>query len=91
VCRKVLNLFSSLVATTVFAVRGLIDWKLGMILGATSFTGALAGAAFARNLSNHTLRRIFLVAVLALAAKTLLLLSRITGIPSDRKTLPQGV
>ncbi len=55
-----------------FAVRGLIDWKLGLILSAVSFAGAAAGAALARNLSNHTLRRIFLVAVLALAAKTLL-------------------
>ena len=69
---KVLNLFSSLVATAVFAVRGLIDWKFGLILSAVSFAGAAAGAALARNLSNHTLRRIFLVAVLALAAKTLL-------------------
>ena len=59
-------------ATAVFAVRGLIDWKLGLILSAVSFAGAAAGAALARNLSNHTLRRIFLVAVLALAAKTLL-------------------
>jgi uncharacterized protein len=69
---KVLNLFSSLVATAVFAMRGLIDWRLGLILGAVSFAGAVAGAALARNLSNHALRRIFLVAVLALAAKTLL-------------------
>jgi uncharacterized protein len=69
---KVLNLFSSLIATGVFAVRGLIDWKLGLILGVVSFGGAAAGAAFARNLSNQTLLRIFLDAVLALAAKTLL-------------------
>jgi uncharacterized protein len=69
---KILNLFSSLVATAVFAVRGQIDWKLGLILGAVSFAGAAAGAALARNLSDHILRRIFLVAVLALAAKTLL-------------------
>ena len=69
---KVLNLFSSLVATAVFAVRGLIDWKLGLILGAVSFVSAAAGAALSRKLSNHNLRRIFLVAVLALAVKTLL-------------------
>ena len=69
---KVLNLFSSLVATAVFAVRGMIEWKLGLILGAMSFVGAGAGASVARNLSNQSLRRIFLVAVLALAAKTML-------------------
>jgi uncharacterized protein len=65
---KVLNLFSSLVATAVFAARGLIDWKLGLVLGAASF----GGAAVARNLSNRLLRRVFLVAVLTLAVKTLL-------------------
>jgi uncharacterized membrane protein YfcA len=69
---KVLNLFSSLVATAVFAVRGLIDWKLGLIVGTASFGGAAAGAAVARNLSNRLLGRVFLVAVFALAAKTLL-------------------
>ena len=69
---KVLNLFSSLVATAVFAVRGLIDWKLGLILGAASFAGAVPGSALARNLSNHTLRWVFPVVVLGLAAKTLL-------------------
>ncbi len=69
---KVLNLFSSLVATAVFAMRGLIDWKLGVILSAVSFVGGAAGAALARNLTNRTLRRVFLVTVLALAAKTLL-------------------
>jgi uncharacterized protein len=69
---KALNLFSSLVATVVFAARGLIDWNLGLILGAVSFVGAGIGAALARNMSNRLLRRFFLVAVLALAAKTLL-------------------
>ena len=44
---KVLNLFSSLIATAVFAVRGLIDWKLGLLLGVASFAGAAAGAALA--------------------------------------------
>src|SRR5262245_46999362 len=68
---KVLNLFSSLVATAVFAERGLIDWKLGLVLGVASFVGAAAGAVIARKLSNRLLRRIFLIAVVALAVKTL--------------------
>jgi uncharacterized protein len=68
---KVLNLFSSLIATTVFAVRGLIEWRLGLPLGVASFAAAAIGAAVARNLGNYILRRIFLVAVIALAAKTL--------------------
>jgi uncharacterized protein len=68
---KVLNFFSSLIATAVFAVRGLIDWKLGLLLGAVSFASAAAGAAHARNLSDHILRQIFIIAMIVLAAKTL--------------------
>lgn len=67
---KVLNFVSSLVATAVFAARGLIDWKLGLILGLVSFAGAVIGASIARRLSDHILRRVFLTAVLVLAAKT---------------------
>jgi uncharacterized protein len=54
---KVLNLVSSLVATAVFAVRGLIDWKLGLLRGVASFAGAAAGAALARNLSKAFISR----------------------------------
>jgi uncharacterized protein len=69
---KVLNLFSSLVATAVFAMRNLIDWKLALILGVVSFRGGTAGAVVARRLNNRLPRRVFLAAVIALAAKTLL-------------------
>jgi uncharacterized protein len=67
---KVLNVFSSSVATAVFAVQGLIDWRLGLILGLASFIGATIGAMLARQMSNSILRRIFLVAVICLAIKT---------------------
>jgi uncharacterized membrane protein YfcA len=69
---KVLNFFSSLIATVVFAWQSLIDWKLGLLLGAVSFAGAILGAAQARKMSNVWLRRIFLTAVIILALKTLL-------------------
>ena len=69
---KVLNLFSSLVATAVFGMRGLIDWKLGLTLGFCSFAGAIVGAMVARRLSYRLLRRLFFAAVLGLAVKTLL-------------------
>ncbi len=59
---KVLNVFSSLVATAVFVVRGLIDWKLGLILSLVSFVAAALGAVLARNQSNALLRQVFLVA-----------------------------
>jgi uncharacterized protein len=69
---KVLNLFSSLIATAVFAMRNLIDWKVGLILGVVSFCGGSAGAVVARRMNNRLLRRVFLATVIALAAKTLL-------------------
>jgi len=68
---KVLNFFSSLVATAIFAHENLIDWNLGLILGGVSFAGAVLGAVLARKTSNLWLRRIFLTAVVALALKVL--------------------
>jgi len=69
---KVLNFFSSLVATAIFAGQGLIDWNLGIVLSAMAFAGGLVGAALAQKISNVWLRRIFLTAVIVLAGKTLL-------------------
>jgi uncharacterized membrane protein YfcA len=69
---KVLNIFSSLVATAIFAGEGIIDWNLGLVLGVVSFGGAVVGAAVAQRMSNVWLRRIFVTAVVALAIKTLL-------------------
>lgn len=66
---KVINIFSSLVATAIFAWRGIVDYKLGLALGVTMFLGAVVGGNVAMRLSAVWLRRIFLVAVVALAVK----------------------
>jgi hypothetical protein len=66
---KVLNMFSSLV----FAREGLVDWRLGLILSPASFAGGLLGAVLAKRVSDLWLRRIFVVAVIVMASKTLLL------------------
>jgi uncharacterized protein len=68
---KLLNAASSLVATAVFAWEGLIDWRLGIVLGVVSFVGAALGAVLAKRLSNVWLRRVFLAAVVLLALVTL--------------------
>ena len=68
---KIINIFSSLIATIVFMVRGLVDYKLGVILGLSMFAGAFVGARIALRLNNLWLRRIFLATVLALAFKIL--------------------
>jgi uncharacterized membrane protein YfcA len=68
---KVINVFSSAIATAVFIWQGLVDYKLGIILGITMFIGGYVGAIYATRLSEIWLRRIFIGAVLLLAAKTI--------------------
>jgi uncharacterized membrane protein YfcA len=68
---KLINVFSSLVATIVFAWQGLIDYKLGAVLAVTMFIGAYVGAHYATKLNEVWLRRIFLSTVFLLALKTL--------------------
>ncbi|MBF2057563.1 MAG: sulfite exporter TauE/SafE family protein [Cyanobacterium sp. T60_A2020_053] len=69
---KVLNIFSSLIATLIFMTQGLVDYQLGIILGVTMFFGAMVGAKIAMKMSNLWLRRIFLVVVIFLAVRNLL-------------------
>ena len=68
---KLINVFSSAIATAVFMWQGLVDYKLGAIIGATMFIGAYVGAHFASKLNDLWLRRIFLATVFLLAIKTL--------------------
>lgn len=68
---KLINVFSSLIATIVFIWQGLVDYKLGLILGVTMFIGGYVGAHFASRMDEMWLRRIFLSTVVLLAFKTL--------------------
>lgn len=67
---KFINVFSSAVATAVFAWQGLIDYYLGIILAVTMFAAAYLGARTVTRLNDVWLRRIFLSAVVLLALKT---------------------
>jgi uncharacterized protein len=69
---KVINILSSIVATVIFARSGLVDYQLGLILGAVMLIGGLIGARLATKISNVWLRRIFLATVLILAALTMI-------------------
>lgn len=69
---KIVNVFSSLIATLVFMWRGLVDYKLGLLLGLSMFAGAFVGARVALKLNNLWLRRIFIWTVILLALKILL-------------------
>ncbi len=68
---KLINIFSSAIATLIFMWQGLVDYKLGLILAVTMFIGAYIGAHTVTKLSDVWLKRIFIGAVLILAAKTL--------------------
>jgi uncharacterized protein len=86
---KVINVFSLRGATLIFMRRGLVDYRLGAILGATMFAGALLGARFARRLGNFWIRRIYFAAVWLLGLKTLLFDVFGSGIgPLKRPTTP---
>lgn len=69
---KFVNVFSSGIATAVFAWQGLIDYRLGIILAVTMFTAAYIGAETVTKLNDVWLRRIFLAVVFLLALKTIL-------------------
>ena len=66
---KVVNVFSSAVAVLIFAWRGVVDFKLGAILGITMFLGAMIGGHATLKISPVWLRRVFIVVVIGLALK----------------------
>jgi uncharacterized membrane protein YfcA len=68
---KLINVFSSGIATAVFMWQGLVDYRLGAVLAVTMFVGAYIGAHYVTKLNDLWLRRIFLTTVLLLAIKTL--------------------
>ena len=74
---KVVNVFSSAVATVVFAWHGVVDYKLGIVLGVTMFLGAVIGGNITMRLPAVWLRRIFLLAVIGLAGRMLFPLVRL--------------
>lgn len=68
---KLINIFSSLVATFILMIQGIIDYKLGMILGLTMFVGGIIGGRITLSLSTIWLQRIYLTVVTILTIVTL--------------------
>lgn len=68
---KLINVFSSLIATIIFAWQNLIDYKLGIILAVTMFIAAYIGAKTVTKLNDVWIKRIFLGTVFLLAVKTI--------------------
>jgi len=87
--RKLINIFSSGIATVVFMCRHLIDYRLGANPALTMFLGAWLGARLAIRLGNRWLRRIFLIAVWVLGLRRCSY--DVLGKDVDRGTSPQVV
>lgn len=68
---KLVNVFSSGIATLVFMWQRLVDYRLGAVLAVTMFVGAYVGAHYATKMNEVWLKRIFLSSVVLLAIKTL--------------------
>lgn len=68
---KLINIFSSLMATLIFMMQGLIDYKLGIILGFTMFIGGIIGGRITLSLSSIWLQRIYLTVLTILTIVTL--------------------
>jgi uncharacterized membrane protein YfcA len=68
---KLINVFSSSIASAIFMWQGLVDYRLGFILGFTMFVAAYIGAKTVTKLNDVWLKRIFLFTVLLLAIKTI--------------------
>ncbi len=68
---KVINVFSSGIATLVFMWQGLVDYKLGLVLALAMLIGAYIGAHYVTKMNDLWLRRIFLTTVFLLACKIL--------------------
>ncbi len=69
---RLMNIASSLIASSIFAWHGAIEWKLALSMGCVAFAGALAGAHWARRIPERLLRLVFVAAVAALALKSLI-------------------
>ncbi|OKH36764.1 hypothetical protein NIES2101_36790 [Calothrix sp. HK-06] len=68
---KFINIFSSLSSTLIFIAQGVVDYKLGIILGLAMFIGGIVGGHISLSLSNSWLQRIYLTVVGILAFTTL--------------------
>jgi len=68
---KLVNVFSSGIATLVFMWQGFVDYRLGAILAVTMFAGAYVGAHYVTKLNEVWIKWIFLGTVILLAIKTL--------------------
>lgn len=69
---KLLNFASNLGGFATFAFAGVIEWKVGLLMGLASFAGARLGSALAMRSGVRLIRPLLVVVCIALAVKLLL-------------------
>jgi uncharacterized protein len=69
---KLLNLASNLGGFATFAILGLVNWKIGLLMGMAQFAGARVGASLAMKNGTKIIKPLLIVVCLALATKLLL-------------------
>ncbi|CDX44475.1 conserved membrane hypothetical protein [Mesorhizobium sp. SOD10] len=68
---KLLNFASNIGGFVVFAAVGVIDWKIGLMMGVAQFIGARVGASLAIRIGARLIKPLLVVVCLALAIKLL--------------------
>lgn len=71
---KLVNVFSSLIATLIFSRLGLVDYRLGLVLGLAMVLGASLGSQVVLKIGNLWLQRIYILVVVGLAAQLIITL-----------------
>jgi uncharacterized protein len=66
---KLMNFASNFGAFIVFALSGVIDWKTGLMMGASQFFGGRTGAYFAMKNGSKIIKPLLVTVCLCLAAK----------------------
>lgn len=68
-CTKIVNATTNLAAILFFAANGAVMWPIALMMAVANFLGAQVGARVALRFGSKFLRKVFLVAVVALVAK----------------------
>jgi uncharacterized membrane protein YfcA len=68
---KLLNFATNVGAFGIFAIAGVIYWKIGLIMGVAQFLGARLGATLAMRVGAGLIKPLLVISCVALAVKLL--------------------
>ncbi|MCK5283853.1 MAG: sulfite exporter TauE/SafE family protein [Nanoarchaeota archaeon] len=70
--RKISAFFMNIVPAVVFAMKGLVNFYIGIVLFLATFTGSYIGAHYSDRIGDIWIKRLFFVVVLIMAVKLLI-------------------